>query len=114
MTNYGDIGDKCDVQICEESGQRLIAVEASALRRPLAVSFKTAGEMIDRSSRTIKRMVERGDLVELPGYALVTYDSLETWVRRMCRSESQPIAASPRGDAPKPLTADTLSPSRCR
>lgn len=114
MTNYGDKGDKYDIQICEESEPVFINSEGSTLRRPLAVSFKTAGAMIDRSSRTIKRMVERGDLVELPGYALVTYDSLETWVRRMCRSESQPIAASPRGDAPKPLTADTLSPSRCR
>ena len=33
---------------------------------PLTVSFKTAGSLIDRSSRTIKRMVDRGDLDDLP------------------------------------------------
>ena len=57
--------------------------ERSRVQRPLAVSYKTAGCMIDRSSRTIARMVARGDLVDLPGQFLVTYKSLEDWVSRM-------------------------------
>lgn len=52
-------------------------------QRPLAVSYKTAGSMIDRSSRTIARMVARGELVDLPGQFLITYKSLEDWVSRM-------------------------------
>lgn len=71
-------------------------------RPPLTVSFKTAGSLIDRSSRTIKRMVDRGDLDDLPGYNLVTYASLESWVKRCRRSNSLPNPASTFSGAPEP------------
>jgi len=48
--------------------------------RPLALSYKSAGERIDRSARTIRRMVNRGELVGLKGQALVSYPSLVAWV----------------------------------
>lgn len=47
---------------------------------PLALSYKSAGERIDRSARTIRRMVNRGELVGLRGQALVSYASLVAWV----------------------------------
>ena len=71
-------------------------------RPPLTVSFKTAGSLIDRSSRTIKRMVDRGDLDDLPGYNLVTYASLESWVKRCRRSNSPPNPASTFSGAREP------------
>lgn len=71
-------------------------------RPPLAVSFKTAGSLIDRSSRTIKRMVDRGDLDDLPGYNLVTYASLESWVKRCRRSNNPPNPASTFSGAREP------------
>jgi len=71
-------------------------------RPPLTVSFKTAGSLIDRSSRTIKRMVDRGDLDDLPGYNLVTYASLENWVKRCRRSNSLPNPASTFSGGPEP------------
>ena len=47
---------------------------------PLAVCYKRAGYLIDRSSRTIRRMVDRGELVGIRGHALVEYKSLVNWV----------------------------------
>lgn len=56
--------------------------------RPLAVSYKTAGRLIDRSARTIRRMVDRGELEALKGKALVCFASLEEWVAGMKKSEA--------------------------
>lgn len=48
--------------------------------KPLALTYAEAGRLISRSGRTIRRMVERGDLAGLEGHALVSYRSLEEWV----------------------------------
>ena len=52
--------------------------------KPLAVRYERAGQMIDRSARTIRRMVDRGELVGLKGLALVEVASIEAWVEERC------------------------------
>ena len=52
--------------------------------KPLAVRYEVAGQMIDRSARTIRRMVDRGELVGLKGLALVEVASIEAWVEEKC------------------------------
>ena len=52
--------------------------------KPLAVRYEVAGWMIDRSARTIRRMVDRGELVGLKGLALVEVASIEAWVEEKC------------------------------
>lgn len=75
-------------------------IPASDLREPtltpLAVSYKRAGELIDRSSRTIRRMVDRGELLGLQGQALVSYPSLVDWVEQRL-SSTHAIVDEPAG-----------------
>lgn len=90
MTNSGDKGDILPRCFNQSTMEKKCKFKSSTpnqdenwTKRPLAVSYKTAGSMIDRSSRTVARMVARGDLVDLSGQSLVTYKSLEDWVSRM-------------------------------
>lgn len=62
---------------------------------PLALSYKSAGERIDRSARTIRRMVNRGELVGLKGQALVSYASLVAWVEART---NEPTSVAHRGE----------------
>lgn len=48
--------------------------------KPLALRYEDAGQLIGRSSRTIRRMVDRGELIGLKEVALVEYASLVAWV----------------------------------
>lgn len=69
--------------------------------KPLAVSFGKAGRLIDRSPRTIKRMVDRGDLEVVSGERLIIYASLEDWLYKTSSRESPPSPASARDGAPR-------------
>ena len=49
--------------------------------KPLAIRYEDAGKLIGRSPRTIRRMIDRGELTGLRGVALVEYASVEAWVK---------------------------------
>lgn len=57
-----------------------LPVYSEAPRKPLAIRYAEAGQLISRSPRTIRRMIDRGELIGLRDVALVDYASLEAWV----------------------------------
>lgn len=67
--------------------------------RPLAMTYERAGAEISRSSKTISRMVQRGELMSIRGEGrsrLIATAELERWI-----SERQQKPLARKGGAPK-------------
>lgn len=70
--------------------------------RPLAMTYERAGAEISRGSKTISRMVQRGELLSIRGKGrgrLIATAELERWI-----SERQEKPLARRGGAPKKST----------